>query len=384
MADSLKKLTDYPDVDFIGGYTLEKCEQGILDRYHEKRAQLEGGDQQLPLADHRRLILETCSYYFFLALKVVEFNARQNSIKDASGDYLERLGIGKHVSRRDAAGASVTMRYSMSSARAAATPIAAGSRVTAGDNVYFATNEYAEIPAGETFVDVSATCLTPGRNGNAYSVGEIDTMVDIVAFIDSVSNTTAPENGRDKESDDDLRERIYAAPDGFTTGGTTGAYEYLVRAFDSTVEDVLVVSPSPRVVHITVLLTGGAIPGEEYLKELQNFISDKTKKMLTDKIETAAPTTKTYAIDLTYYINSSDKIKATTIQKEVSMAIEDYKLWQRSKIGRDLNPDELTKRILAAGAKRVEYRRPVFEKIGEDAVAIPGTVNVVYGGMEND
>ena len=77
-------------------------------------------------------------------------------------------------------------------------------------------------------------------------------------------------------------------------------------------------------------------------------------------------------------------MKAEVIQKEVNAAIEDYKLWQRSKIGRDLNPNELTKRIVAAGAKRVEYRRPVFEKIAADAVAIPGTVNIVYGGMEDD
>lgn len=384
MADELKKLTDYPDVSFIGDYDIDSWESMVIDWYQEKYKEVTGNSVQLPSADWRRLILEGIAYYTFLGMKQIEFNGRMNLLKYAVGGYLENLGALKHVSRQSAAGAVTTLRYSMTAARTSATGIPAGSRVTAGDGVYFATDEYAEIPAGSTYVDVKATCLTAGRDGNIYSVGELDTMVDIVTYIDAVANTTIPINGRDVESDDDLRERIFLAPDGFTTGGTKGAYEYMVRLFDNTVQDVKVTTPDPRIVHIIVLLAGGLIPGSQYLSDLYDFVSDSERKMLTDTIEVAAPNESTYNITVTYYINSSDKNKAVTIQHEVNASVSDYTLWQRSQIGRDLNPDELITRMKNAGAKRVVITSPTYTVLNDSQVAVPGTVTVTYGGLEDD
>ena len=384
MADELKKLTDYPDVSFIGDYDIDSWESMVIDWYQEKYKEVTGNSVQLPSADWRRLILEGIAYYTFLGMKQIEFNGRMNLLKYAVGGYLENLGALKSVSRQQAAGAVTTLRYSMTAARASATSIPAGSRVTAGDGVYFATDEYAEIPAGSIYVDVKATCLTAGRDGNIYSVGELDTMVDIVTYIDAVANTTIPTNGRDVESDDDLRERIFLAPDGFTTGGTKGAYEYMVRLFDNTVQDVKVTTPDPRIVHIIVLLAGGLMPGSQYLSDLYDFVSDSERKMLTDTIEVAAPNESTYNITVTYYINSSDKNKAVTIQHEVNASVSDYTLWQRSQIGRDLNPDELITRMKNAGAKRVVITSPTYTVLNDSQVAVAGTVTVTYGGLEDD
>lgn len=384
MADELKKLTDYPDVSFIGDYDIDSWESMVIDWYQEKYKEVTGNSVQLPSADWRRLILEGIAYYTFLGMKQIEFNGRMNLLKYAVGGYLENLGAMKHVSRQPAAGAVTTLRYSMTAARASATSIPEGSRVTAGDGVYFATDEYAEIPAGSTYVDVSATCLTAGRDGNIYSVGELDTMVDIVTYIDAVTNTTIPVNGRDIESDDDLRERIYLAPDSFTTGGTKDAYEYMVRTFDPTIQDIRITSPDTREVNIIVLLAGGEIPGEQYLEDLEEYISNASRKMLTDIVEVEAPTQSSYNITATYYINESDKNKAATIQGEVNAAVSDYTLWQRSRIGRDLNPDELITRMKNAGAKRVVITSPSYTVLNDSTVAIPGTVTITYGGLEDD
>ncbi len=384
MADELKKLTDYPDVSFIGDYDINSWESMVIDWFQEKYKEVTGNSVQLPSADWRRLILEGIAYYTFLGMKQIEFNGRMNLLKYAVGGYLENLGALKSVSRQQAAGAVTTLRYSMTAARASATSIPAGSRVTAGGGIYFATDEYAEIPAGSTYVDVGATCLTPGRDGNIYSIGELDTMVDIVTYIDAVTNTTIPTNGRDKENDDDLRERIFLAPDGFTTGGTKGAYEYMVRLFDNTVQDVKATSPTPGEVHIIVLLEGGVIPDAQYLTSLAAFVTDPARRILTDEVDVAAPDVQSYNIDLTYYINNSDKNKASAIQHEVNAALTDYALWQRGKIGRDINPDELVTRIKNAGAKRVVVRSPSYSVLSDSKVAIPGTVTVVYGGLEDD
>nr|WP_243106445.1 hypothetical protein [Clostridium sp. OF09-10] len=87
---------------------------------------------------------------------------------------------------------------------------------------------------------------------------------------------------------------------------------------------------------------------------------------------------------MTYYINSSDSGSVATIQGEVSKAIDEFVTWQQSKIGRDINSSELIKRITAAGAKRVEIKSPVFQKIGDTSIAHLASRSVTYGGVEDD
>ena len=57
------------------------------------------------------------------------------------------------------------------------------------------------------------------------------------------------------------------------------------------------------------------------------------------------------------------------IQSAVNKAVENYVLWQKEKPGRDINPSELTRLIMQAGAKRVEITSPAFEKIEQTQIA---------------
>ena len=91
-----------------------------------------------------------------------------------------------------------------------------------------------------------------------------------------------------------------------------------------------------------------------------------------------------FSICLTYYINQSDMVSAVTIQREVEKAVTEYAEWQTTVIGRDINPDELRKRIKAAGAKRVEIASPEFTIVGDEAVAQLSGKAVAYGGLEDD
>ena len=93
---------------------------------------------------------------------------------------------------------------------------------------------------------------------------------------------------------------------------------------------------------------------------------------------------QSYALDLKYYINKSDSVQANTIQSAVNAAVENYIVWQRSKIGRDINPSKLICMLEDAGAKRVEINAPVFRKIEKTAVAKVTTKKVAYGGIEDD
>lgn len=384
MSDNIKAIEEYPEISFIDGYQIEDLEQDMIRSFLRKKKELTGKEQSLDMADERRLLLSVCAYYLFLGYKYVDHAAKMGLLKYSTGDYLENLGALKGVSRLPASGAEVTIKYAMNAPRSSATPIPAGSRVSAGDNVYFATENYAEIPIGKTFVEIKARCLKPGSIGNKYPLGSLNIMVDPVAFIDTVSNQRAPENGRDLETDEDLRKRIYEAPQGYSSGGSRGAYEFMVRKYDPTVEDVKITSPSPRIVNIVVLLDGGKIPGTEYINGLKEFLSEDSRKMLTDVIQVKAPEVIKYNLSVKYFVNSSDKSRAKAIQEAVNAAVDGYKEWQQSRIGRDLNPDELRKRLLLAGAKRAEITSPTFQVTGESSLAVADQVSVTYGGLEDD
>lgn len=91
-----------------------------------------------------------------------------------------------------------------------------------------------------------------------------------------------------------------------------------------------------------------------------------------------------YDLKATYYLSRSDMGNADAIRESIEGAKDTYLNWQRTKIGRDINPDALTEFVRAAGGKRVTIESPVFTVIPETSVAMERTVEFVYGGMEND
>ena len=380
----ITSIAEYPDISFIDNLTQEDLLDKMLAWYMEKRKEITGKDITLGLADDRRLILQTGAYYIYQAFMLTDNAGKMGLLKYATGDFLENLGALKGVSRLQERGSTVTLRYSMETERTSTTGIPAHSRATAGDGVFFSTDEYVEIPAGELYVDVSATCEQTGKDTNAYGVGEITKMEVQVPFIDTVTNITKAQNGRDVELDEDLRERIYLAPEAFTAAGSKGAYEYHVRTYDSSIEDVYIVSPEPRIVDIRVVLEGGELPQDEYIQGLTEYLQSDDIKMLTDEVHVMAPDVVNYDLNVKYYINESDRSRAETIQSQVSKAVSEYILWQSTKIGRDLNPDILIKFMTTAGAKRVEVAAPVFTRITSGAVCVLQSETLTYGGLEND
>lgn len=381
---SVATIESYPDISFIDDYTMAQLADDMVKWYKEKKKELTGRDVTLGNADDRRLILLAGAYYIYQAYQCTEKAGKMGILKYATGDFLENLGALKKVSRLPAAGSTVTLRYSMNAARGSATSIPRGSRATAGDGVFFITDEYAEIPAGDTYVDVTAACESVGSLTNNYAVGEISIMESRVPFIDSVTNVTKAQNGRDAETDDELRERIYLAPESFTNAGSLGAYEYWVRSYDPTIKDVRITSPSEREVRILTILGDGTLPDSEYINGLTEFLNQDDVKMLTDHITVQAPEQVGFSVNLTYYINESDRNFASAIQNRVDTAISEYIEWQCEKIGRDINPDELMKRIIAAGAKRATILSPQYSVLASSGIGVLTNKVVHYGGLEDD
>lgn len=56
----------------------------------------------------------------------------------------------------------------------------------------------------------------------------------------------------------------------------------------------------------------------------------------------------------------------------------------KSAIGRDINPSELIRCMMEAGAKRVEIKHPVFKSVQHTELAQCSNQSIGYGGLEYD
>ena len=181
-----------------------------------------------------------------------------------------------------------------------------------------------------------------------------------------------------------MKERVYIAPSKYSVAGPEDAYKYWAKTYNSSISDVLVKSDNPVEVVIEFIMENGELPTEGIIRGLQIYLEDEQIRPLTDKVIDKAPDTVDYKLDVKYYINTSDLKRADTIKTNVAAAVEKYIIWQRNKIGRDINPSQLIQMMVSAGAKRVEVKLPVFQVIGATNVAKLVSQSVTYGGIEDD
>lgn len=384
MSDIKKTLEGYPDISFIENMTLENLQEQMIADFTEKYKEETGEELTLGLADPNRLVLYAAALQIYQGMQYIDNAGKQSFLKYSYSGFLENLGALKGIQRNPGNPATAIERFTVSAVQNNAISIPMGTRVTAGDNVYFYTVEDAEIPAGAEYIDIQVECTEAGTGANGYEAGKINILVDSINYIGSVANTTKSEGGAEEESDEQLADRIYLAPSSYSTAGPDDAYEYWVKTCNSGITDVKVQSPSDGVVEIRFIMQDGTIPGEATLQEVATFLQNEKIRPLTDKVEVKAPVAQNYAISLTYYIAESDKNQASAIQQNVNSAVDAYKMWQCEKIGRDINPSYLMRLIMNAGAKRAVIASPEFTVVSAENIALCTTVTVTYGGVESD
>lgn len=381
----MQNITDqFPDISFIDDATLDEIVSEMISDYQEKYKELTNNDVSLGKANPYRLIMYAAAVQIYQGMQYADFSGKQSFLKYAREDYLDNLAALRGVKRMDATSATAELTFSIEAPIASAVSIPAGCKVTNGNEVYFATNEYAEIKAGQTSVTVAATCTDTGSIGNDLEAGELNTVVNTLPYIVSVSNKERTYGGADREDDESLKDRIFKIPNSYSTAGPSGGYEYHAKLADPTISDVRTTSPSAGVVEVCIVSDGGVIPGSAMINKVQNYLNDRTVRPLTDKVIVKAPVTSTYNIDLTYYIPSSSKAAVSTIQADVTTAVSIYNTWQTERIGRDINPSYLIQKVMEAGAKRVTVASPTFTVLNENTIAKAGTINIKYGGVEDD
>ena len=337
-------------------------------------------DEALYPGDERRIFGEALALVLTSVYNDVNDKCKQRMIEFARGTALDALGERQGVYRLTPANASATFLFKLSAAQNDNTIIPKGTRITSDGSVYFATEELAMIPAGGTEITVRGVCTEGGSAYNGYTVGSISTLVDLIPYIDSASNTTETTGGDDgepytEEGDEAFRARVYLAPSAQSTAGPESAYRYYVLSADPDIVDVAIDCPEdePNTVNLYPLMKGGALPDEETLQKVLGVVNAADVRPMTDKVNAIAPEAVEYDIHLVYYCTQDNEAETIQSIEGKGGAIDLYNEWQTAALGRDINPDMLRRFLFAPpngiGAIRANIGFPSFTELEKNQIA---------------
>lgn len=366
-----------PDVNFVETEP-DQIRASIINRYET------ASGRSLAMGDPIRLFLLTIAAEIIQLRQVFNHAAQQNLLSYAQNKYLDALGVFLDCPRQEADRAVTQIQFSLTQALTGAFVIPAGFQITNGE-VTFQTTEQVTIEPGGLQAVGQAECTESGVVGNGYLAGQISTIVAPLAFLATAANINESSGGSDEESDDSYAERLRLRPNSFSVAGPEKAYIFHTFSVSPAIIDVAIDSPTPGVVNVYTLLTGGELPKAAFLNEVENYLASEEVRPLTDEVHALAPTASSYSVNVDYYVLNSDAVKLDSIKTAVQAAVNDYVAWQQSKIGRDINPDELIKRVRDAGAGRVVHSTlsPVFKTLTKSEVAQCSSIIVTFKGLED-
>lgn len=336
--------------------------------------------EALAQGDERRIFLQGFAYVLADQLNHINETGRSNLLRYAIGDELDALGDLFRNERLEAKYATTTIRFTLSSSPQTTVTLPKGTRVTPDGKIFFKTDSEITFAANTSNIikEVSATATEAGSNHNDWPVGSINVLVDTIPYIAIVENLTVTGGGSDVETDDEYRERLRESPFSFSVAGPANAYRAIALGVSADIADVAVYSPSAGVVEIAVIKDGSEIPTEddEVLTLIHAACDAKDARPLTDLVQVVPAKGVDVNISLTYYVANGD----TSAISAIEGAVDEYKTWQTSKIGRDINPDKLNTMLFAAGAARVIITEPAYQSLAENEIAQFKGVNLTYGG----
>jgi phage-related baseplate assembly protein len=372
-------LIDLPDIEYVSDDVTTTLNH-MITTYEAASGRI------LYPGDPVRLFLLSIAAIIVQQRTLINLTAKQNLLKYAAGQMLDHLGAFTETPRLPAASAITSLRFTLSAPQLSAISIPAGTRVSTESDPkrYFATMEFVQVAPGQLTFNVLAVCTEAGALGNGYGVGQINQIVDPIPFVASGVNVTISAGGADTEDDEAYRERIHTAPESFSVAGPSGAYRHWAKSASVSILDVAVFSPAPCQVVVVPLLEGGEIPGQSLLLLVSEAVNDRTRRPLTDQVTVRAPNAVAYNIVFHYWISEDRTSEVAAIQTAVTQAVAGYVLWQKSRLGRNVNPSELIRRVMDAGAHRVNITNPLYAEVNSDEVAVAGSITATYGGLTDD
>lgn len=379
-------LESLPEISILDeeGITLESLQSEMVEDFENYYKEKTGKEITLHKADERRIELMVVAGMLYQMCVIMDERYKMNFLPYMYGDILKNWASNFGFTGSGIKSAVVKLRFYVSSTQNFAVGVSQGTRVTAGDNVYFATDEYVEIEPGEECAEVMATCTTEGSVGNEYKIGQINTIADPINLVSKVENITISDGGRDEYTDDELRELILNFPSTYSTAGPEDAYIQIIKGYSDRIVSVRKVDSDDAVVRMCIMCSDGWVPDEAYCMQVLEYVKSLKNTPDTDKVEIVAPEVVQYELDATFYISESRKDVAESIRAGVEDAAQSFAKYTQENIGHDINTDILRAYVNAAGARRLVIESPGYRTISENQIAICKSVNVRYGGLEEE
>jgi phage-related baseplate assembly protein len=382
-----------PDMDFAVKDPAVIVSEVVAD-YQTAFQTLTGIAKTLAPGDPVRLFLLVVCDWLSQQRVIIDFTGKQNLLKYSHDTYLDNLAAlyGQRALRLQASPALTTLRFTLAAGLAFSATIPSGTLCQAPNAVVFQTLQDGVIAPGSLTVDVPAQALVSGVIGNGFAPGQVNGVINWnQPYAITVANTTLTQGGSDAETDDQYRYRVWLAIESFSTCGPHDAYEFWALSAHPDIIQCVVYS-APEIageVWLYPLLTGGQVPTPDILALVLATCSAKTRRPVTDYVSVFAPTLFNYTVNIDYYILTENSVLADTIQSNVQQAVTDWIQWERSFISRDIIGDELIRRCLEAGAKRVVINlpNPSFQIMAYNQLAVhdPAVQPIInYAGLEDD
>lgn len=336
----------------------------------------------LQRADPRRKFLQALIPFVSMERNRLDHKLKQNRLAYAEDDTLLHMGMEMSTEKLEAKAAITTIAFILEEDRPGTITVPAETLV--GEEPFFALDKNLIVPVGENIVTISATCVEKGEIGNGFLPGEISSMVEPIPYVKSIQNTTISSDGVEEETDDAYAERIRLAPESFSVAGSELAYIYWAKSTTQEIVDATADSPVEGEVDVRILMRDGRIPTEEEIKLVEENISHKKVRPLTDMVTVGAPIVVGYEAVVEYWIGSKNATVSTIIEGQVNTAYQQYLVWQREKMGRDVDFSELIARLKQAGASRVAVHSEMFIEVAKTEVAHPTLTTLTLRGLADD
>lgn len=218
-----------------------------------------------------------------------------------------------------------------------------------------------------------AVMLAYATDGDLDNLGANVGLVRLV--VQEADNTTIPPTPRIMESDDDFRARIQLAPEGYTTAGSEGSYQYHTRNADGKIRDVQVLSPTPGAVLVYISSKEGN--GQASLDMLDNVraaLSSLTVRPLTDQVTVQSAAAVNYAVNANLQIYQGPD--PAVVLAAAKAAVQTYTENQK-KIGYDVTTSGLIGALQQPGVHKVTLVSPAGDVvIGDGQVGFCTSITV--------
>jgi len=384
-----------PDADFAVKDPAVIASQ-VIEDYQTAFVALTGIAKTLAPGDPVRLFLLQVCQWLSQQRVIIDFTGKQNLLKYAHDEYLDNLAAlhGDRALRLQAAPALTTLRFTLAAPLAFSVTIPSATYCQAPNAVVFQTLAPGVIQAGDLTVDVAAEAVVAGVIGNGFAPGQIQGVINWnQPFAITVTNLTTTSGGADTESDDQYRYRVWLAIESYSTCGPHDAYEFWALSADPSIIQCVVHS-APDIageVWLYPLCKGGELPSDEVKAKVLATCSAANRRPLTDYVSVFSPATVPFTLNMDYYVLTDNQVLLSTIEANVNQAVADWIAWQRSYVSRDINGDELRRRCLEAGAKRIVIHSPTpdFQAMAYNQLAVlddtvdPNPV-INFAGLEDE